>query len=106
MTYPIIDWDNDNTVEQVLSDFKEKPSALEDAELLFASYSYSYENYGGDAIVVFRKDGEFKIVTGGHCSCNGLEGQWSPEPTTVEALKMFKYDKRHRRWPEFVQALS
>ena len=26
-------------------------------------------------------------VNGAHCSCYGLEGQWEPEETTVEALR-------------------
>lgn len=54
-------------------------------EILLASYSY--ENYSGDAFVLFRKDGRLYEVNGSHCSCYGLEGQWEPEETTVEALR-------------------
>lgn len=61
----------------------EKPE-YQGIEVLLASYSY--ENYGGDAFVLFRKDGKLYEVNGGHCSCYELEGQWSPEETTVEAL--------------------
>ncbi len=53
-------------------------------EVLLASYSY--ENYSGDAFVLFRKGGKLYEVNGGHCSCYGLEGQWSPEETAVDAL--------------------
>lgn len=72
----------------------EKKEALREAlatdyfqglEVLLASYSNA--NYEGDAFVLFRKDGALFEVNGGHCSCHGLEGQWSPEETTVEALR-------------------
>lgn len=49
--------------------------------------SYAYENYEGDAFVLFRRDGKLYEVNGSHCSCYGLEGQWSPEETSIEALR-------------------
>ena len=49
---------------------------------------YTYESYEGSAMVVFEKDGVLYETNGGHCSCRGLEGQWSPEVTTIEALEM------------------
>jgi hypothetical protein len=57
----------------------------EEPEVLFASYTY--ESYEGDALVIYREDGKLYEVNGGHCSCYGLEGQWEPEETTVEALR-------------------
>lgn len=93
------DW-KDGTAADVFTDFDgERWSAYreEDAipvqdkpqyqgvEILLASYSY--ENYSGDAFVLFRKDGKLYEVNGGHCSCYGLEGQWEPEDTTIEALR-------------------
>jgi hypothetical protein len=48
---------------------------------------YCYENYSGEAFVLFRQDGKLYEVNGSHCSCYGLEGQWSPEETTIEALE-------------------
>lgn len=54
-------------------------------EILLASYST--EGYDGSAFVLFRRDGQLYEVNGSHCSCYGLEGQWEPEPTTVEALR-------------------
>lgn len=57
---------------------------LKDEEVLFASYGgYAYE---GDAIVVFQRDGVLYEAHGGHCSCNGLEDQWSPEETSWHSL--------------------
>jgi hypothetical protein len=58
--------------------------------------SYGTEDYGGDAFVLFERDGKLYEVNGGHCSCYGLgeqnysgdrESQWKPEETTVEALQ-------------------
>lgn len=54
-------------------------------EVLLASYSN--EDYSGDAFVLFRKGDKLYEVNGGHCSCYGLEGQWEPEETNVEALR-------------------
>lgn len=56
----------------------------ESRRILFASYGY--ENYQGDAFVLFEQDGKLYEVNGSHCSCYGLEGQWDAEETTVEAI--------------------
>lgn len=53
-------------------------------KILFAYYSV--ESYSGDTFVLFEQDGKLYEVTGSHCSCYGLEGQWEPEETTIEAL--------------------
>ena len=57
--------------------------------------SYGGGSYEGDAFVLFRKDGKLYEATGSHCSCFGLEGQWSPEETTVRALKMRDFDNAY-----------
>ncbi len=65
-----------------------------DAEILFASYGGAA--YEGDALVVFERGGKLFEANGSHCSCNGLEGTWSPEETTWEALKirtLYDHDK-------------
>lgn len=59
---------------------------LEGAEVLFAAYGG--RGYEGSAFVLYRKDGKLYEVNGSHCSCNGLEGQWSPEETNLESLKL------------------
>lgn len=78
-----------NDLDDVLSQFKADKSSdtvpTED-ELLFAYYGY--ESYEGSAIVIFQKNGVLYEVTGGHCSCNGLEDQWGPAPVTFEALNL------------------
>ncbi len=68
---------------------KEKmKAALEkykNVHILFASYGY--ENYVGQAWVLFEQDGKLYEVNGGHCSCHGLEGQWEPEDVLLEELE-------------------
>lgn len=40
---------------------------------------YSTPAYEGSATVIYSEDGrKWFEVTGGHCSCYGLEGQWEP----------------------------
>jgi hypothetical protein len=56
-------------------------------DILFAAYID--EDYSGEAIVLFKgKDGQLMEVTGSHCSCYGLEGQWIPGKVTWAALAL------------------
>lgn len=86
------DW-SETGRDGMLSDFGIGAAALEGAEVLVASYTY--EDYSGDAYVLFRRDGKLWEVHGGHCSCYGLSEsdyygdsttQWQPEETTAEAI--------------------
>lgn len=54
-------------------------------EHVYIAY-YSYEDYSGTALVVYKNDGKYYVAEGSHCSCNGLEGQWSPEEYTRESF--------------------
>lgn len=56
-----------------------------DGTVIYAAYDC--ESYEGSAEVVFVNDGKFFTVSGGHCSCYGLEDQWEPEEMPVEALR-------------------
>jgi len=56
-------------------------------EILLAEYHN--ESYEGEAFVLFIQDGKFFEVYGSHCSCYGLEGQWHPEETSIEAIKHY-----------------
>jgi|SRR6185437_2097865 len=71
--------------EDIISNYRAPADALEGAEVLLAWYGYG--NYDGSSLVVFRRDGKLYEVNGGHCSCYGLEGQWDPEETSLEALE-------------------
>lgn len=77
------DW-SDSGFNGMCIDFQIDRGCLEGATILLASYTY--ENYTGEAFVLFEKDGLLFEVDGSHCSCYGLEGQWDPEETTKEAL--------------------
>lgn len=77
------DW-SESKAEGMARDFEIDVHALDSLNVLLATYTY--ENYSGEAFVLFEKDGALFEVVGGHCSCFGLEGQWEPEETTVEAL--------------------
>jgi hypothetical protein len=65
----------------MFKDFEEKPQEI---EVIFAVYWY--QDYEGSAFVLYRDGGKLFTVQGGHCSCNGLEGQWSPVEVTRESL--------------------
>ena len=58
---------------------------MENSTILFAWYGG--DGYEGSAFVLFHRDGKLYEVNGGHCSCYGLEGQWDPEETSVEAVE-------------------
>lgn len=73
-------WDRDNP-------FAPAEDFPTDEEILFAAYGLE-EAYSGSALVIYERDGELYEVHGSHCSCYGLEGQWEPEETTWEALRM------------------
>ena len=56
-----------------------------DVNILFASYDY--ENYSGDAWVLFEKGGKLYEVHGSHCSCYGLENQWDEEEVVLKEIE-------------------
>ena len=57
---------------------------LSDEVILAAGYEYA--SYEGDCSVLFFQNGKFYIVQSYHCSCNGFEGSWRPEETSLEYL--------------------
>lgn len=72
------------TREQVAGWFSIDIEQLKGAKILFADYSY--EDYSGSAFVLFKQGRKLYEVHGSHCSCYGLEDQWSPEEVTVKEL--------------------
>jgi hypothetical protein len=68
--------------------------------------SYDYEDYSGSATVLWFQDGRFYLVEGSHCSCYGLEGQFLPEETPLEAvLHLACAGKFHRGEPDLSKVL-
>lgn len=65
--------------DQILND-------LEGAEIHLAYYDTGC--YNGSAQVLFEKLGKLYICDAGHCSCYGLEDQWSPTEVTWESLAL------------------
>lgn len=103
-------WDNElveSPFESMKEDFKSYegswnngPSRVEisdDIDIIVAYYSY--ENYSGNALVIYKENGKIYEVTGGHCSCYGLEGQWEPEEITKDYL-LHKINEGSWLWGE------
>lgn len=74
--------DGFNDVEDLFDQFNTPHNEREGVKIIAAYYSYE-----GIAWVLFDKDGELYEVNGAHCSCYGLEDQWSPENVPIEALR-------------------
>jgi hypothetical protein len=78
--------------EDMFEQFSISPE-YNDIEVLMAVYHY--EDYNGEAMVIFKKDGKLYEVNSSHCSCNGLEGSWLAEETNYEALLVRPDDRRY-----------
>jgi hypothetical protein len=72
--------------DSILHAYEAPADALKGAVVYLAWYKY--EDYSGSSLVIFKQNGKLYEVNGGHCSCNGLEGQWEPEETSWKALGM------------------
>ena len=67
-------------------------------EVLLAVYdSQLYEGY---ADVIYRQGDRYYCVSGSHCSCYGLEDQWSPEEYSAELLIAALRRGYHFFWAE------
>ncbi len=60
---------------------------------------YQFEDYSGDAEVLYKRGRRYYLVEGGHCSCHGLEGQWEPTeyPTKRVLINCLKKAGGYRR---------
>jgi len=94
MTVYLNDW-ADAGEAGMLRDFGVGPEVLTGAEVLVATYTY--ENYEGSAYVLFKRDGKFFEIIGGHCSCHGLnEASYSGGPTQWQPEEVDEAALRHR----------
>lgn len=76
--------ENFSNLDDVLREFN---VPKEDNNINVMLAVYTYEDYDGSAFVLFERNGVLYEVNGSHCSCYGLEEQWAPEETSVEALR-------------------
>lgn len=77
---------NFSSVEDIVKEFDIACSEIKDEEVLFAHYGNG--SYSGGCTVLFQRNGKLYEVDAGHCSCYGLEGQWSPDEVTWDQLAM------------------
>jgi len=84
MTYYMNNFENQQDIE---NEFGLEAGSLDDCDILLADYTH--ECYSGSAFVLYRQDGKLYEVHGSHCSCYGLETQFDPELTSVEALEHY-----------------
>lgn len=73
--------------EDIAQQFEIDISTLANCDILLAYYHCGKWGCDSSAFVLYEQDGKLYEVNGSHCSCYGLEGQWSPEETTIEALE-------------------
>jgi hypothetical protein len=90
-TNPYIE--NFTSREDIISNYEAPADALKGAKIHLAWYGYGH--YDGQSLVIFEKEGQLYEVNGSHCSCRGLEGQWSPEQTSWKALSGRNIDDQY-----------
>jgi hypothetical protein len=56
---------------------KEFATTMPEPDRVLMAY-YGYESYSGEAGVVYQNGTSYYVVMGGHCSCHGLEDQFTP----------------------------
>lgn len=66
---------------------------------------YDMDGYEGSADVIYRVGDRYYWVSGSHCSCYGLEGQWDPEDYSAELLIAALRRGDHFYWSEDSSAL-
>lgn len=49
--------------------------------------TYEVDGYDGYAYVLFERNGNLYEAHGSHCSCYGLEDQWSPDEVNIKELE-------------------
>lgn len=57
----------------------------DDVNIIIAAYDTP--DYSGEAYVLYEQKDKLYEVFGSHCSCFGLETQWEPTETTIQAIK-------------------
>lgn len=88
----VLNWQGETSGDVVLKDMMKDCDTDDLGDGILLAALYSYECYEGNAFaLIYKPDtGELFEVNGGHCSCDGLEGQWSLEATSFAALQARK----------------
>lgn len=91
-------WNQTDAEEAIIAEYQCSVEDLEPYNVLVAFYSY--ESYSGDSYLLLqnRKTRELFVVTGGHCSCNGLEGMFEPSKT-LASIELAKFSSRYPSAP-------
>lgn len=84
MSFYLGSFSNNDDVIKEFDMSEEEAAQFLSGETLLAYYGLA--SYSGEAYVLFTVDGKLFDVVGDHCSCYGLEKQWKPDETSVEAL--------------------
>jgi len=72
--------------DQVFGSFEVADKERSEYKILFASYDTpAYEGYAW-GLCIKKGTNELLEFSGSHCSCYGLEGQFSPEPAVLQEL--------------------
>lgn len=95
---------DEDVAAHVALEFQIERSELDKMQILIGYMETG--GYEGSAyfLVRDRETGVLYEVTGGHCSCYGFEGQWSPAITSKEYLLSENY--RWRNTPTFKQFVT
>lgn len=66
--------------EKIAADYECDPQEVNKYEIILGYECYG--NYEGTSYYLLYdpKDNGLYEVSGGHCSCNGMDGQWDPTP--------------------------
>jgi len=77
--------------------FRLDPGYLKKNDLITIYAQYNYEDYSGGAFLLFwhKKSNRIFEVNGSHCSCYGLEGQFTLEPTKLRSVVMRESSGRY-----------
>lgn len=94
------DWNGNSTGlswGSSISSRHQKVPATEPEDVLYAEYDNG--GYDGSAIVIYRQGDKVFEVSGVHCSCYGLEDQWTPEEFDIPTYLAF-VEKTQSSWDE------
>lgn len=74
-----------DSAEEVFNQFRVHKDERKGINILFASYGGG--DYDGEAFVLYEQGGTLWEANGSHCSCFGLEDQWSGEHVVLSELQ-------------------